>query len=691
MGQSVGVRNEFPGPPQLAVSWRVEMTRLLSLLALSVFLALGTFADAFGREFIRVAICPFVNTSGIEDRDGWGDAIVEMLVDSMSLKTVTTYDSEDLIKHLRQLDKSRSDCANKEVALALGKRINADNVVYGTLGGQENVVKVDVKILEVESTWEGDLYSENIDEDEIVGVDEILRQKLIEALEIGSVQAIKKGTQSKLAFEYYARGRNSLYTVGETLSNDDDQTGVEATLRWYEKAIAADSQFVDVLLETGILYVMLADQSPSGRKKIEKGISFLRQAEKLAPDDEYLHQYLGYAFKEKGDISSAIKEYEKVIKLNPNFDTAHWMLGNILSDKTGEINRAINHLRTAIRINPANGSIHNSLGNALKKIGDLKGAIAEYQIAIEYDPRDASSYMNLAYALDDKGDLREADRAAKKAIELGQDRGDINFEYGKLLARRGEYKDGIRYLRRAISLGKGSAEGQYILAHVLIKEQELKEAIPVLEKVVSLDPKHGEAHLRLGSILGMFGRDARAFEHLSLAVKLLPNEATAKENLGIVTQRMKKREQLDGYGVFEFGMTVKEVEEIIEVIEKDDGGGHLLLKSKKEEVDYGATRQIYIFMDLKDRKAVIIKEIVDKKVSLESCLRRFDDTLVELENKYSGPDKISEIFELVAGWKNKLAEFAFRDGSGITLDMTITNNGCQISTDYDLTFRSVIR
>ena len=101
----------------------------------------------------------------------------------------------------------------------------------------------------------------------------------------------------------------------------------------------------------------------------------------------------GSAYQSKGEIDRAIKDYNKAIKLNPDYAIAYYNRGNAYQSK-GEIDRAIKDYNKAIKLNPDNTSAYNNRGNAYQDKGEIDQAFKDYNKAIKLKPDLAIAYYN---------------------------------------------------------------------------------------------------------------------------------------------------------------------------------------------------------------------------------------------------------------------------------------------------------
>lgn len=109
----------------------------------------------------------------------------------------------------------------------------------------------------------------------------------------------------------------------------------------------------------------------------------------VAANEAAQHFNLGFSFFEKHEFDSAISEYQKAIRLKPDYPAAHHNLGCAYGNK-GLEDMAIKHFLEAIRIGP-----------------DLTWS----------DPR-ANVYHDLAVAYARKGQFGEAKQAVERGLKI---------------------------------------------------------------------------------------------------------------------------------------------------------------------------------------------------------------------------------------------------------------------------------
>ena len=115
----------------------------------------------------------------------------------------------------------------------------------------------------------------------------------------------------------------------------------------------------------------------------------------IVPETAELHNVLGLALAERGQLDSAIAEFRHAVRLAPDNGPAHWHLGAALASQ-GTHAEAAAHLARSVELDPANSQAHSDLGLVLALQGRLDEAARHLQRAIALDPQAEDARRNLA-------------------------------------------------------------------------------------------------------------------------------------------------------------------------------------------------------------------------------------------------------------------------------------------------------
>jgi tetratricopeptide (TPR) repeat protein len=119
---------------------------------------------------------------------------------------------------------------------------------------------------------------------------------------------------------------------------------------------------------------------------------------------------------EKNDL--AIKDFQKVLSINPFHLSARNNLGLMLAEK-GEYLKAISEFKTVIRFEPNHKEASFNLARSYTLSGQLDRAVRQYERVIEMEPGFLEAYHNLGILylnLLDRPD--EAKRCFEQALAL---------------------------------------------------------------------------------------------------------------------------------------------------------------------------------------------------------------------------------------------------------------------------------
>jgi Flp pilus assembly protein TadD len=102
----------------------------------------------------------------------------------------------------------------------------------------------------------------------------------------------------------------------------------------------------------------------------DKGISELREATRIRPDDAEAHSYLGLAYFEKGDLDKFTTELQEAVRIQPRDFLAHFGLGmNYYVE--GDFSQANTEFQEAMRINPELSRIVDGFNPMIRAFRDF--------------------------------------------------------------------------------------------------------------------------------------------------------------------------------------------------------------------------------------------------------------------------------------------------------------------------------
>jgi Tfp pilus assembly protein PilF len=125
----------------------------------------------------------------------------------------------------------------------------------------------------------------------------------------------------------------------------------------------------------------------------------------------------GNAYIALGNEKQAIEDYDRAIEINPTVAEFYINRADIYAAHGNE-KQAIEDAKRAIEINPTIAEAYIIRGNAYKGIGNDKQAIVEFDRAIEINPKFAKAYNNRGNTYASIGNYKQAILDYDRAIDL---------------------------------------------------------------------------------------------------------------------------------------------------------------------------------------------------------------------------------------------------------------------------------
>lgn len=110
----------------------------------------------------------------------------------------------------------------------------------------------------------------------------------------------------------------------------------------------------------------------------------------------------GLAYREKGDETRAIDDFDEAISLNPEYAEAYFNRGTVHNGK-GDYDRAIADFGQAILLDPKDAGAYNNRGIAYKNKGEYGRAISDFDEALRIDPQFKAAVQNRESAMEQLG------------------------------------------------------------------------------------------------------------------------------------------------------------------------------------------------------------------------------------------------------------------------------------------------
>ncbi|MEP6703452.1 MAG: tetratricopeptide repeat protein [Acidobacteriota bacterium] len=349
-----------------------------------------------------VAVLPFHSLVADERSEPLELGMADALISKLS-------DGEGII--VRPLESVRRSLSLEEDSLLVGRKLNADAVLDGSIQASGERIRISTRLLRTsdgKQLWAGQFDEKFTD---IFAVQDSISQQVAGALKVRLAgKAKNRFTENVAAYQFYMKGRYLLLRA-----NKPDP---ETSISYFQQAIDADPNYA-------LAYAGLADayrgrsvrgEVPSAESMPKAKAAALRAIEL---DDTLAegHANLGHVmFWFDWDWDAAENQYKRALELDPNNADSLQFYAHLLSS-SGRHAEALAKIKRARELDPLNLRVNAIEGMLLIYAGKPDEALATLQRTLELEPNHRLANIFAARAYIEKGMFIEAIAATEKLKE----------------------------------------------------------------------------------------------------------------------------------------------------------------------------------------------------------------------------------------------------------------------------------
>jgi tetratricopeptide (TPR) repeat protein len=151
--------------------------------------------------------------------------------------------------------------------------------------------------------------------------------------------------------------------------------------------------------------------------------------------------------------------------------------------------QAIDAYREMLAVDPGYEFARIMLGNLLAEAGDHAGAARELQRLVELNPDHADGWFNLGFLHDKADDIAQAERCFRRAVQLKPSLDRAWYGLGLVLIRDGRLEEAVDALKQNVKLQPFNPYGYYQLGMTYHHLGRDAEAWKVHEQLTGFEPK----------------------------------------------------------------------------------------------------------------------------------------------------------------------------------------------------------
>ena len=241
-----------------------------------------------------------------------------------------------------------------------------------------------------------------------------------------------------------------------------------------------------------------------------------------------------------GQLGEAIKEYDKVLKSNPENIQAKESKQEIISQQLTVREKDEDKTDKTVESYPDDAFTYDNRGYELTKLGKHEEAIKEYEKAIEIDPGYALAYSNMGYSLSALGRHEEAVEKLRKSIEINPLDSVTFSDLGYALNALERHEEAIEEHNKSITLNPYDAFSYNDIGFALNALGRPKEAIKALDKAIGLDSENAFSYNAKGYSYSQLGKYAKAIEEYNKGIEFDPGDALTYNNIGFAYSQLDR-------------------------------------------------------------------------------------------------------------------------------------------------------
>jgi len=272
-----------------------------------------------------------------------------------------------------------------------------------------------------------------------------------------------------------------------------------------------------------------------------QAIEEYKKALELDPNNSMIFSEMAESYMRNNRVREAVDTAEKAVRANPDNVEAHKLLSQIYVQLIGRanaqqppspevINNAIREFEEIVRIDPNERQSFLMLGRLYQIKGDRNKATEIYRKFLGAEPGSEEGVTALAKLQMDAGNNKEAVALLEEFIK-GRPDSDVALEtLGQAYSDLQEYDKAAEAYRRASELDPDDLEVKKSHAQALFLADKFDEAGKLYQDLAAVEPDDGLVSLRLGQIYRRQMKYDLARKNLQKAAQFFPDSVEVQFN-----------------------------------------------------------------------------------------------------------------------------------------------------------------
>lgn len=248
-------------------------------------------------------------------------------------------------------------------------------------------------------------------------------------------------------------------------------------------------------------------------------IALLKDAVLKSPRKARVHNNLGVAYFNRGELEEAGKSFRTAVDLNPDYSIAYNNLALVYLEQRrfADVKQILERL---IRLYPVYPDPYVNLANMYQKLGDDDNALKYFDLGWQRDPYNAAIYTGLGNIYQNKKSFVRAREAYQRAIWLKPESPLAFYNLGNVYFKEGNFFEALQYYEKALKIQPHLLEAYVNAGNIYFYFGDFKAAIEEYRKAVTQNTNLPEAYYNLANALYETGAVQESKEHIRKAIVL---------------------------------------------------------------------------------------------------------------------------------------------------------------------------
>ncbi|MEE9568621.1 MAG: tetratricopeptide repeat protein, partial [Candidatus Binatia bacterium] len=362
----------------------------------------------------------------------------------------------------------------------IARELGVDAVVEGSVLRAGDRVRITAQL--IEAATDRHLWADSYERDlsDVLGLQSEVARAIADEIKIKlTLQEQSRLASSRSvnpqAHEAYLRGRYDW--------NKKTESGFKKAIEYFQQAVEIDPVHAPAYAGLADSYNMLAAESILPPKEAY-AMAKAAAVKALEIDDTLGEAHVSLAsIMENYDWNwaGAEREYQRAIKLNPGYPTAHEWYASFLRNM-GQHDEAITEIKQAQALDPLSLPINATFGRILISAGLYDQAIDQHREAAKLYPKHATSHHVLGKAYLRKGMYEEAIAEFQMARRLFGDKPELVWGLGHAYTGAGKRTEALQMLRQLKEMSNRGYVPSFYIALLYVALGENDQALTWLEK-----------------------------------------------------------------------------------------------------------------------------------------------------------------------------------------------------------------